>query len=153
MFESDRIRQWTPVAQVVWGVDGTAHLASQRAVAKMLRDAGVLSHIADGEPFRRVMFHGMVHRDGKKMSKHLGNTVNPDDLIERYGADTLRLTVLYAAAPRNDFFWNVGDIEYCHSFLARLWRYGLPRLEWADELGIEDGYPVTVSCGACWSSG
>ena len=69
----------------------------QRTVTKALRDIGPLSFLADGEPFAGCLFHEMVIRDGRKMSKHLGNVVDPDELVERYGADTVRLAVLYAA--------------------------------------------------------
>ena len=74
----------------------------QRIVTKALRDIGPLAFLADGEPFAGCLFHEMVISDGRKMSKHLGNVVDPDALVERYGADTVRLAVLYAAAPAED---------------------------------------------------
>jgi leucyl-tRNA synthetase len=135
MFGSAGLKQWLPVAQVIWGVDGAAHLGSQRTVAKMLRDCGVFAHIPSGEPFDRVMFHDMVRQEGRKMSKHLGNTLTPDSLVERYGADSVRLAISYAAAPRNSVSWNDHDIEYCHAFLLHLWRYAPRRLRACEDTG------------------
>ena len=73
--------------------------------------------------------HEMVHLDGKKMSKHLGNVVDPDALLERVGADTVRLAVLYAAAPTNILTWTDQALQYCHKWLHNFWEYALPRLE------------------------
>ena len=77
----------------------------QRIVTKALRDLGPLAFLADGEPFAGCLFHEMVTAEGRKMSKHLGNVVDPDELVERYGADTVRLAVLYAARPQKSLNW------------------------------------------------
>ena len=129
MFTHSEFRRWVPVHQIVWGIDGGTYILSQRTMAKMLRDGGMLEHLPDGEPFVRAMMHGMVEQDGQKMSKHLGNVVDPDDLVQRVGADTVRLAALHGAAPRNGMKWTEHELEFCHRFLTRLWRYASDRME------------------------
>ncbi len=129
MFTHSEFRRWVPVHQIVWGVDGGTYILSQRTMAKMLRDGGMLEHLPDGEPFVRAIMHGMVEQDGQKMSKHLGNVVDPDDLVQRVGADTVRLAALHGAAPRNAMKWTEHELEFCHKFLTRLWRYTTDRLD------------------------
>jgi leucyl-tRNA synthetase len=128
MFTHPDVQKWLPIDQVVWGMDGGADMVSHRTVTKMLRDCGVFEHLSSGEPFQGVTMHEMVTQDGRKMSKHLGNVVNPDELVERVGADTLRFTMLHAAAPRNAIDWSEQGLDYSHRFLQRLWRYAHPRL-------------------------
>ena len=89
-----------PPSALVAGSDSGNFVFDQRIVTKALRDIGPLAFLADGEPFAGCLFHEMVISDGRKMSKHLGNVVDPDELVERYGADTVRLAVLYAARPQ-----------------------------------------------------
>ena len=91
------LRHWLPSERLVAGSDSGNFVFDQRTVTKALRDIGPLAFLADGEPFAGCLFHEMVISDGRKMSKHLGNVVDPDELVERYGADTVRLAVLYAA--------------------------------------------------------
>jgi leucyl-tRNA synthetase len=134
MFTSEELRRWLPVHIVIWGADGGGSMFDQRMTAKFLRDQGVLPHLADGEPHQRVLMHEMVHLDGRKMSKHLGNVVDPDALVEQYGADTVRLAVLYAAAPGNVLTWTDQALQYCNRWLRNLWDYALPRLEGAGEV-------------------
>ena len=89
MFTSEELRRWLPVHIVIWGADGGGSMFDQRMTAKVLRDADVLPHLDGGRAARRgVLMHEMVHLDGKKMSKHLGNVVDPDAMLERVGADT-----------------------------------------------------------------
>ena len=123
MFTHLEYRRWIPVHQIVWGMDGGAYILSQRTLAKMLRDYGMLEHLPDGEPFDRALMHGMVEQGGRKMSKHLGNVVEPQDLIQRVGADTVRLAALHGAAPRNGMSWSEREVAFCHRFLNRLWDY------------------------------
>ena len=82
-------------------------------MTKALRDIGPLAFLADGEPFAGCLFHEMVISDGRKMSKHLGNVVDPDELVERYGADTVRLAVLYAARPQKTLNWSDSAVLRC----------------------------------------
>jgi leucyl-tRNA synthetase len=129
MFSSAELRRWLPVHLVIWGADGGGSMFDQRMTAKVLRDTGVLPHLTDGEPHERVLMHEMVHLDGRKMSKHLGNVVDPDALLERVGADTIRLAVLYAAAPTNILTWTDQALQYCNKWLHAFWEYALPRIE------------------------
>jgi leucyl-tRNA synthetase len=138
MFTSEELKRWLPVHIVIWGADGGGSMFDQRMTAKVLRDAGVLPHLADGEPHARVLMHEMVHLDGRKMSKHLGNVVDPDALLERVGADTVRLAVLYAAAPTNILTWTDQALQYCHRWLHNFWQYAQPRLEGVGEVGEPD---------------
>jgi leucyl-tRNA synthetase len=138
MFSSEELRRWLPVHIVIWGADGGGSMFDQRMTAKFLRDEGVLPHLADGEPHERVLMHEMVHLDGRKMSKHLGNVVDPDALLERVGADTLRLAVLYAAAPTNILTWTDQPLQYCQRWLRNFWDWALPRLEGVGEVGEPD---------------
>jgi leucyl-tRNA synthetase len=133
LFDHADVRKWLPAAQIVWGMDGGVEMAGHRTTTKMLRDRGIFEGLPTGEPYERVTMHGMVTQDGQKMSKHLGNVADPDELLQRVGADTLRFTMLYAAAPRNGVNWTEDGLEYCHRFLVRLWAYTWPRLQWRSE--------------------
>jgi leucyl-tRNA synthetase len=140
-FTHPDIRKWLPAEQIVWGMDGAADMISHRMVTKMLRDCGVFTHMPKGEPFEHVTMHGMVTQGGRKMSKHLGNVADPDDLLSRYGADTLRFAILHAAAPRNAIDWSEQGIAQCHRFLQRLWDFSYPRLRLKDDdarVDVED---------------
>jgi leucyl-tRNA synthetase len=106
-------------------------------VTKALRDIGPFSFLADGEPFAGCLFHEMVIADGRKMSKHLGNVVNPDELVERYGADTVRLAVLYAAGPAKTLNWTDGALRFARRFLANLWEYSQARFAVAGEAPLD----------------
>src|SRR5205807_6382618 len=117
------LRHWLPCERVVAGSDSGNFVFDQRIVTKALRDIGPLAFLADGEPFAGCLFHEMVISDGRKMSKHLGNVVDPDALVERYGADTVRLAVLYAARPQRSLNWNDSSVLRCHRFLTQVHDY------------------------------
>jgi leucyl-tRNA synthetase len=117
------LRHWLPCARVVAGSDSGNFVFDQRIVTKALRDIGPLEFLADGEPFAGCLFHEMVISDGRKMSKHLGNVVDPDALVERYGADTVRLAVLYAARPQRSLNWSDSAVLRCHRFLNQVADY------------------------------
>lgn len=121
------LRTWLPSERVVAGSDSGNFVFDQRTVTKALRDIGPLEFLRDGEPFAGCLFHEMVIRDGRKMSKHLGNVVDPDELVARYGADTVRLAVLYAARPQRSLNWSDSDVKRCHRFLRQLWDYSRAR--------------------------
>ena len=117
------LRHWLPSERVVAGSDSGNFVFDQRIVTKALRDLGPLAFLGDGEPFAGCLFHEMVISDGRKMSKHLGNVVDPDALVERYGADTVRLALLYAARPQRSLNWSDSAVLRCNRFLTQVWEY------------------------------
>ncbi len=123
IFALDDLRQWLPSERLVAGSDSGNFVFDQRIVTKALRDIGPLSFLSDGEPFSGCLFHEMVIRDGRKMSKHLGNVVDPDELLAKYGADTVRLATLYAARPQRSLNWSDSAVLRCHRFLAQVWEF------------------------------
>ncbi|HTZ63978.1 MAG TPA: class I tRNA ligase family protein [Solirubrobacteraceae bacterium] len=122
------LRAWLPCERVVAGSDSGNFVFDQRIVTKALRDIGPLAFLADGEPFAGCLFHEMVIRDGRKMSKHLGNVVDPDELVARFGADTVRLATLYAARPQRSLNWSDSAVLRCHRFLTQVWDFSQARL-------------------------
>jgi leucyl-tRNA synthetase len=128
MFTHPELRRWLPAERLVAGNDSGSFVFDQRAVTKALRDIGPFAFLEDGEPFAGCLFHEMVVADGRKMSKHLGNVVDPDELVGRHGADTVRLAILYAAGPAKTLNWNDGAMRFAGRFLNNLWDYALDRL-------------------------
>ena len=113
---------WTPVDQYVGGIEhAILHLLYSRFYHKLLRDEGLVS---SDEPFTRLLTQGMVLKDGAKMSKSKGNTVDPQSLIDRYGADTVRLFSMFAAPPEQSLEWSDSGVEGANRFLKRLWKLG-----------------------------
>jgi len=127
MFEHPDLKEWLPSERLVAGGDSGGFVFDQRIVTKALRDIGPFAFMEDGEPFAGCLFHEMVIADGRKMSKHLGNVVNPDELVERYGADTVRLAILYAAGPAKTLNWSDGSLRFANRFLRNLWTYSQDR--------------------------
>jgi leucyl-tRNA synthetase len=123
------LRHWLPSERLVAGSDSGNFVFDQRTVTKALRDIGPLEFLSEGEPFAGCLFHEMVISDGRKMSKHLGNVVDPDELVERYGADTVRLAVLYAARPQRSLNWSDSAVLRCHRYLAQVWEFTMTRLQ------------------------
>ena len=120
IFERERAEYWMDVDQYVGGIEhAVMHLLYARYFTKVLRDLG---YINSTEPFRRLLTQGMVIKDGAKMSKSKGNVVDPDDIINQYGADTARLFILFAAPPEKDLEWSDEGVEGAYRFLNRLWR-------------------------------
>jgi len=116
----DRTRYWLPVDQYVGGIEhAVLHLLYARFFNKLLRDEGLLGN---NEPFTRLLTQGMVLKDGSKMSKSKGNTVDPQSLIDRYGADTVRLFTMQAAPPEQSLEWSDSAVEGAYRFLKRLWK-------------------------------
>jgi leucyl-tRNA synthetase len=119
-FAFDRQAAWLPADIYIGGIEhATLHLIYTRFWTKMMRELGLT---ALDEPVRRLFTQGMVIKDGAKMSKSKGNVVDPDQMVERYGADTTRLFSLFAAPPERDLEWNEAGVEGCYRFLARVWR-------------------------------
>lgn len=111
---------WAPVDQYVGGIEhAILHLLYARFFHKLMRDEGLLS---SDEPFARLLTQGMVLKDGSKMSKSKGNTVDPQQMIDRYGADTVRLFSMFAAPPEQSLEWSDAGVEGSHRFVKRLWR-------------------------------
>jgi leucyl-tRNA synthetase len=135
IFALPDLRYWLPSERVVAGSDSGNFVFDQRIVTKALRDSGPLAFLEDGEPFAGCLFHEMVVSDGRKMSKHLGNVVDPDELVARYGADTVRLAVLYAARPQRSLNWSDSAVLRCHRFLTQVWEYSQRKLA---EAGAEE---------------
>ncbi len=142
IFELPDLRGWLPSERLVAGSDSGNFMFDQRIVTKALRDIGPLAFLSAGEPFAGALMHEMVIRDGRKMSKHLGNVVDPDELVEAVGADTVRLAVLWAARPQKSLNWSDSAVQYCHRFLHNLWQYSRARFAMgvadAEELDPDD---------------
>jgi leucyl-tRNA synthetase len=133
MFDHPDLKRWLPAERLVAGADSGNFVFDQRVVTKALRDIGSLSFLEDGEPFAGSLFHEMVVADGRKMSKHLGNVVNPDALVEEYGADTVRLAILYAAGPAKTLNWNDSALRFAGRFLRNVWTYSHDRFAVLEE--------------------
>ena len=119
-FDKNLINHWLPVDQYVGGIEhAILHLLYSRFFTKALRDLGLLDF---DEPFKNLLTQGMVLKDGSKMSKSKGNTVDPDEIFENYGADTARLFILSDSPPARDFDWSDAGVEGCYKFLNRVWR-------------------------------
>jgi leucyl-tRNA synthetase len=119
-FDPEAIRYWFPIDLYVGGIEhAILHLVYSRFWTKVMRDLGLVSF---DEPVTRLFPQGMVHKDGEIMSKSRGNTVAPDDVIGRYGADTLRLYILFVGPPQDPLDWSDENIAGAHRFLHRVWR-------------------------------
>jgi len=120
---------WMPVDQYIGGIEhAVLHLLYSRFYTKVLRDLGL---IHCDEPFTNLLTQGMVIKDGAKMSKSKGNVVDPDEMVERYGADAVRTFMLFAAPPERDLDWTDQGAEGAYRFLQRLWRVSLAVAEHA----------------------
>ena len=118
-FDNKSVNYWMSVDQYIGGIEhAILHLLYARFFQKALRDLG---YLRDDEPFARLLTQGMVLKDGAKMSKSKGNTVDPDDIIAKYGADTARLFILFAAPPQKELEWNDSAVEGAYKFLNRLY--------------------------------
>lgn len=119
-FDKEKIRYWMPVDQYIGGVEhAILHLLYARFFTKVINDLG---YVELKEPFKNLLTQGMVLKDGAKMSKSKGNVVSPEEIIQKYGADTARLFVLFAAPPERDLEWSDQGVEGCYRFLNRVWR-------------------------------
>ncbi|MFA6989862.1 MAG: leucine--tRNA ligase [Candidatus Gastranaerophilaceae bacterium] len=120
VFDKDTVNHWLPVDQYVGGIEhAILHLLYSRFFTKALKDFGLLNF---DEPFKKLLTQGMVLKDGSKMSKSKGNTVDPDEIFKNYGADTARLFILSDSPPERDFDWSDAGVEGCYKFLNRVWR-------------------------------
>jgi leucyl-tRNA synthetase len=146
MLALEELRAWLPSERLVAGSDSGNFMFDQRITTKALRDIGPLAFLEQGEPFAGALMHEMVIRDGRKMSKHLGNVVEPDELVAELGADTIRLAVLYAARPQRSLNWSESAVAHCHRFLRGLWSYCQAQLALdASALPTSEGEPPKQS--------
>ena len=119
-FDKELVDKWLPVDQYIGGVEhAILHLMYSRFIVKVLYDIG---HVGFKEPFGRLFTQGMIVKDGAKMSKSKGNVVSPDELINKYGADTVRFYTLFIGPPEKDAEWNDRGVEGAWRFLNRVWR-------------------------------
>lgn len=119
-FARKNVNYWSPVDQYIGGIEhAILHLLYSRFFTKVLRDAGMLDY---DEPFANLLTQGMVIKDGAKMSKSLGNVVTPEEIISKYGADTARLFILFAAPVERDLDWSDDGVQGSFRFLNRVWR-------------------------------
>jgi leucyl-tRNA synthetase len=126
-FDPAKVAYWAPVDFYSGGVEhAILHLIYSRFFARVFRDLGMVSH---DEPFSRLLTQGMVLKDGRVMSKSKGNVVDPDDMIRKYGADALRLYVMFVAPPENEVEWTDAGLEGSYRFLGRVWRFVEPLCE------------------------
>jgi leucyl-tRNA synthetase len=120
VFGKEKADYWMPVDQYIGGVEhAILHLLYARFFTKVLYDLGLVSV---EEPFANLLTQGMVLKDGKKMSKSLGNVVSPEEIIGKYGADTARLFILFASPPEKELEWSDQGVEGSYRFLNRVWR-------------------------------
>ena len=116
----ERADYWLEVDQYIGGIEhAILHLLYARFFSKLLRDEGLITH---NEPFKNLLTQGMVLKDGAKMSKSKGNTVDPQEMIAKYGADTVRLFILFAAPPTQDLEWSDSGLEGSHRFVNKIYR-------------------------------
>ncbi len=141
-FDPESVDYWTPVDFYTGGIEhAILHLLYSRFFCRVFRDLELVSH---DEPFTRLLTLGMVLKDGAVMSKSKGNVVDPDDIIGRYGADTLRLYVMFVAPAEKEIEWTESGLEGSHRFLHRVWRL----IDHVTHIVTIDGVP-RVATAAC----
>ena len=118
-FDKKKANYWMPVDQYIGGIEhAILHLLYSRFFMKVLQDEGMVDY---PEPFTNLLCQGMVLKDGGKMSKSVGNVVSPEEIVGKYGADTARLFILFAAPPEKDLEWSDQGVEGSYRFLKRVW--------------------------------
>jgi len=141
-FTREAANAWLPVDLYIGGVEhAILHLIYSRFFTKVLRDFGLT---AIGEPFPHYLAQGMVTKDGSAMSKSKGNIVDPDDILKKYGADALRVFIIFASPPDKEFAWAEEGLEGCYRFLMRIWSLVHENL---DLFGAGEGAPVAAGAG------
>jgi len=141
MFDS-RVNYWLPVDQYIGGIEhAILHLLYARFFHKAMRDCGLVS---GAEPFTRLLAQGMVLKDGAKMSKSLGNVVDPQGLIDRFGADTARLFLMFGSPPEQSLEWSDSGVEGSHRFLKRLWHFVFQHLNTPVDVPIQESQASSI---------
>ncbi len=127
-----RVDYWLPVDQYIGGIEhAILHLLYSRFFHRAMRDEGL---VKNNEPFTRLLTQGMVLKDGSKMSKSKGNTVDPQALIDKYGADTVRLFMMFASPPEQSLDWSDSGVEGAYRFLKRLWKQVFTHVSHTDRI-------------------
>jgi leucyl-tRNA synthetase len=145
-FERALVDHWLPVRQYIGGVEhAILHLLYARFFTKVLYDAGLVGFL---EPFARLFTQGMIYRNGAKMSKSKGNVIAPDELVERYGADTTRLYTLFMGPPEQDAEWNDEAVAGAYRFCERSWRTVLSISENATGIVRHVGEPEALDAAS-----
>ncbi|MDV2479316.1 MAG: leucine--tRNA ligase [bacterium] len=135
-FDHEAARYWMSVDQYIGGIEhAVLHLLYARFYTRVLRDLGLID---TDEPFARLLSQGMVTKDGAVMSKSRGNTVSPDEIVTRYGADTCRLFILFTSPPEKELEWNDAGVAGAHRFLLRVWRFVTEHAEAVSSVEVED---------------
>lgn len=133
----ERANYWLPVDQYVGGIEhAVLHLLYARFFHKLMRDEGLIS---SDEPFTHLLTQGMVLKNGTKMSKSKGNTVDPEQLIERFGADTVRLFTMFAAPPEHSLEWVDTGVDGAARFLKKLWRLVYLHIQFENTQSVDVG--------------
>ncbi len=136
-FDPKRVNYWLPVDFYVGGIEhAILHLIYSRFFARVFRDLGMVHH---SEPFTHLLTQGMVLKDGAVMSKSVGNVVDPDAMLEKFGADALRLYVIFVAPPENQMEWSDSGLRGIAAFLARVWRLVD---QWRPAITSDPGSPI-----------
>lgn len=135
-FDTDDVNYWLPVDQYIGGVEhAILHLLYSRFITKVLND---LEYINFSEPFSNLFTQGMIYKNGAKMSKSKGNVVSPDEMIEKYGADTLRLYMLFMGPPEKDAEWNDAGLEGVARFMNKVWNSMSKIIEITKDINIDN---------------
>ncbi|MBF0275797.1 MAG: leucine--tRNA ligase, partial [Nitrospinae bacterium] len=136
-FDSSIANDWLPVNQYIGGVEhAVMHLLYARFFTKVMKDLG---YIDFNEPFKALLTQGMVIKDGAKMSKSKGNVVDPNSIMQKYGADAVRMFILFAAPPEKELEWNDNAIDGVARFLNRVWRLVYRYVEYGKQYGPAEG--------------
>lgn len=142
IWEKSKANHWMPVDQYIGGIEhAILHLLYSRFFTKVFRDMGLIEF---SEPFTNLLTQGMVKKDGETMSKSKGNVVAPEEIIEKYGADTLRLYILFMAPPDKDLEWSYEGLEGTYRWLGRVWRF-VSTLQGTSGSTSLDGIPQDVA--------
>jgi len=139
----DRAKYWTPVDQYIGGIEhAIMHLLYARFMHKVMRDLGLLN---SDEPFTNLFTQGMVLKDGAKMSKSKGNTVSPQEIIDKFGADTARLFIIFAAPPEQSLEWSDSGVEGAYRFLKKLWNLAYVNRETLQKINKSEQQTIDIS--------
>ncbi len=140
MFDKEKAKYWMPVDQYIGGIEhAILHLLYSRFFTKVLKDMGLVDF---KEPFKNLLTQGMVNKDGTKMSKSLGNVVDPVDIINKYGSDTARVFILFAALPEKELEWSDKGIQGTYRFLQKT--YSLVELFEKESQNVSDNLNKAV---------